>query len=137
MRPALLTAFIIGLGPVMATAERAGGSGMPAPMPIQADTLDNLRWRARPVVVLGQGEVVDQQMAALQAHAAELADRDVFVLTDGPGAAPLRARVGDGFVVMLIGKDGTVKLSERHPVDPTRLMDLIDSMPMRRKEQAS
>ncbi len=41
---------------------------------------------------------------------------------------------GQHFVVLLIGKDGGVKLQSEEPVTTTELFSLIDSMPMRRRE---
>ncbi|NBF41151.1 MAG: DUF4174 domain-containing protein [Spirochaetes bacterium] len=41
---------------------------------------------------------------------------------------------GQQFVVLLIGKDGGVKLRAEEPVTTTELFSLIDSMPMRRRE---
>ena len=38
------------------------------------------------------------------------------------------------FRLLLIGKDGTLKLSSDSPVSTGRLFDLIDSMPMRQWE---
>ncbi len=40
----------------------------------------------------------------------------------------------DDFAVLLVGRDGGVKLRQREPVDALRLFALIDSMPMRRQE---
>jgi hypothetical protein len=53
-------------------------------------------------------------------------------------AAQLRARYaqGPGFTVVLVGKDGGAKLSSARPIDPKRLMDTIDAMPMRQREMA-
>ena len=41
---------------------------------------------------------------------------------------------GDDFTCMLVGKDGGVKLSSDTPVPAERLSDVIDAMPMRRRE---
>lgn len=38
------------------------------------------------------------------------------------------------FMVVLIGKDGGVKLRERDPVETRTIFQLIDSMPMRKQE---
>ncbi|MCF3974638.1 DUF4174 domain-containing protein [Paracoccus salsus] len=120
--------------PVLAVAESTGGQGGLPVSPIRADSLKGLRWTARPVVVLGQGHAVRAQLAALQEEAAALRERDVVLLTDGPGATALRPRLGDGFAVLLIGKDGGIKLSRSAPVDPAEIIGLIDAMPMRRRE---
>ena len=126
-----LTALLT-LWPVMAPADGAHGAGALTVTPVAADTLEALRWQARPVLVLGPQAQVDAQIAALQTRAAALAERDVVLLTDGPGAGALDA--GGGFRLLLIGKDGGVKLDRRAPVDPQEILSLIDSMPMRRRE---
>ncbi len=114
---------VLALWPAMAPADAARGS-----TPLQADTLEILRWQARPVVVLGP----DMQVAALQAHMEQLTERAVVILTDGPGADALRD--GAGFQVLLIGKDGGVKMRSATPVAAERILSLIDSMPMRQQE---
>ena len=43
-------------------------------------------------------------------------------------------RPGAGSQVLLIGKDGGVKLRSTEPVSTDELFALIDSMPMRRRE---
>lgn len=100
--------------------------------PVNIDTLDDLRWQARPVVVLGPAPQVAAQIAALQPRAGALAERDVVLLTDGPGAVAFGD--GTGFQVLLIGKDGGVKLRDRRPITADRIIALIDTMPMRRRE---
>ncbi|TGN50206.1 DUF4174 domain-containing protein, partial [Paracoccus liaowanqingii] len=66
------------------------------------------------------------------AAAGALAEREVVLLTDGPGAEALRP--GTGLRVLLIGKDGGVKLDRDGPVTPDEITALIDTMPMRRRE---
>jgi hypothetical protein len=39
-----------------------------------------------------------------------------------------------GFQVLLIGKDGTVKYSDSNPVSKEKLFAIIDAMPMRKAE---
>ena len=123
----LCLSTVLALWPVMAPADAARG-----PTPLQATTLENLRWQARPVVVLGPDAQVVEQVAALQEHAEQLTDREVVILTDGPGADALRD--GPGFQVLLIGKDGGVKMRSTTPVAADDILSLIDSMPMRQQE---
>ena len=49
---------------------------------------------------------------------------------------PLRAdySVSEDFMVILIGRDGTEKERFSEPVEPASLFDIIDQMPMRRRE---
>lgn len=129
---ATLTAMI-----AFAPAMAAGGGAVMQPRPTEADTLDALRWNARPVVVLGDAARVAAQIETLQAEAAALAERDVVILTDGPGAAPLLKAAGRAdLAVFLIGKDGGVKMSRSEPVAAADIIGLIDTMPMRRREAA-
>ncbi|WP_265499986.1 DUF4174 domain-containing protein [Paracoccus beibuensis] len=127
---------LLSVWPVMAPADASRGAttGLRV-MPLEDGTLEQLRWQTRPVVVLGPGEAADAQIAALQAWAAELQDRAVVILTDGPGAEPLRR--GAAFRVLLIGKDGGVKLRRDRPVDASEIIGLIDTMPMRQREAAA
>lgn len=124
-----LAAAILGPG----SSAEAGNTGLPV-RPLDAALLDRLRWQARPVVVLGPDGQVAAQIASLQAEAPALAERDVILLTDGPGAAALRTGDDTGFRVLLIGKDGGVKLARDQAVAPAEIIALIDSMPMRRRE---
>lgn len=118
------------LGAVVAALPAAAGE-LPV-TPLTDALLQDLRWQARPVVILGRPERVRDQIAAFQAASAALADREVVLLTDGPDAA--RLRDGSDLQVLLIGKDGGVKMSEAGMVDPDRIIGLIDAMPMRRRE---
>lgn len=131
MRLARLTAFLATALPGLAHALQPAD---PSPRPLEPDTLEALRWQARPVVVLGEGAEVEAQVAALMNQAAALRARDVVILTEGSGAGPLRERAGDGFMVILIGKDGGVKLTQNSLIEATEIVSLIDSMPMRQRE---
>ena len=85
---------------------------------------------------------------------ADLVDRDLVVLRMMPGAAVtidnnvLNTSNSDTFYqnfaietgefrVLLIGKDGTLKLTRSSAVITTDLFELIDSMPMRQMEMRS
>lgn len=65
-----------------------------------------------------------RQVAALEAAAAGLRERDVEIVTQAATA----------FRVRLIGKDGGVKFARREFVDAATLFGLIDAMPMRQAE---
>ncbi|WP_228461571.1 DUF4174 domain-containing protein [Paracoccus liaowanqingii] len=120
------------LWPAMAPADAGRGAASLPVMALQSDTLEGLRWQARPVVVLGEAALVADQIARMHAAAGALAEREVVLLTDGPGADALR--LGTGLRVLLIGKDGGVKLDRDGPVTPDEITALIDTMPMRRRE---
>ena len=78
-----------------------------------------------------------EQMELLRAQPEELAVRDVMVLTDtDPEArAPLRLKMRPrGFMLVLVGKDGGIKLRKPFPWDVREITRSIDKMPMRQRE---
>ncbi len=94
----------------------------------------------RLVVVVGQPSDprAMQQHASLEQDAAALRERDVVVQDITPEAARQRpelgVRPGVGFEVLLVGKDGGVKLRRDTPVAASEITALIDTMPMRQEE---
>lgn len=101
--------------------------------------LDAARWKQR-VLVLCAASADDAQLRSqrdwLRGREPEFADRDLVVVP-AVGDATLRQRLCSGragFRVVLIGKDGTVKLERGQPVRPEAIYRLIDGMPMRREE---
>jgi hypothetical protein len=95
----------------------------------------------RLVVVVGlpNDPRVGQQLAALQNDQAALRERDVLVQDLTPDAArrerpELGVKPEAAFEVLLVGKDGGVKLSSLTPVPAADLTALIDTMPMRQSE---
>ena len=85
-----------------------------------------------------------EQQRKLQSAQAELDDRDMDVITlDASSIATAdrqflvqtyKLNPNVSFTGWLIGKDGGVKETYRHPVDPAQLFGLIDKMPMRKIE---
>ncbi|MEL7166722.1 MAG: DUF4174 domain-containing protein [Pseudomonadota bacterium] len=102
--------------------------------------LEQFVWEKRPVIVFADSPNDPNfglQMEYLEARADELAERDVVVLTDtDPRAAgPLREKLRPrGFMLVLIGKDGGVKLRKPFPWDVRELTRTIDKMPVRQRE---
>lgn len=116
-------------------------------------SMESYVWANRPVVLFaddaGDAELV-RQRGLLDARAAGLAERDMVLVeavgggvrVQGRGvaasAAALRERYGvaddAGFVFLLVGKDGGVKLRRGEAVDSEELFAVIDAMPMRRRE---
>jgi hypothetical protein len=80
-----------------------------------------------------------QQHAVMEQSAAALRERDV-VLQDVTPETARRGRPELGvqsqtvFEVLLIGKDGGVKLRRDKLVSPSEVIALIDTMPMRQEE---
>ena len=82
---------------------------------------------------------VARQHAALDHQADALRERDVVVQDLTPEVARRhRPELGVGprvtFEVLLVGKDGGVKLRRDEPVAASEIIALIDTMPMRRNE---
>ena len=115
--------------------------------------MDEYAWRFRPLLIFAPSDDAPDllwQRAALGASSDGMLERDIAVIEivgdqietlAGPecrnAAAELRARYStpkETFRVVLVGKDGGVKLREEKPVETNRLFSLIDSMPMRRQE---
>ena len=103
-------------------------------------TLDEFKWLARPLVVFadspGDPRFV-QQMEYIAARAADLATRDVVVITDTDPArqSPIREELRPrGFDLVLIGKDGSKYLRKPSPWDVREITRSIDKMPLRQQE---
>ena len=102
--------------------------------------LSAFRWIARPVVIFADSPFdpqFQQQMDVIESRFADLAERDVIVITDtDPDAdSALRQQLRPrGFMLALIGKDGQIKLRKPNPWDVRELSRSIDKMPMRQQE---
>ena len=96
--------------------------------------------RSRVVLVLAAPDDarMAEQARILAAERAGTAERDlVLVEPAGADQGRLRRRYGvapDAFAVLLIGKDGGVKLRSARPLDAETLFETIDAMPMRQAE---
>ncbi|MEM1266876.1 MAG: DUF4174 domain-containing protein [Pseudomonadota bacterium] len=107
---------------------------------LSEESLDALRWEARPVVIFADSPNdprVQEQLDMLDADEAELTLRDVVILvdTDPDAGSDLRQRLRPrDFMFVLIGKDGEVKYRKPNPVPVRELVRLIDRMPMRQRE---
>ncbi len=119
--------------------------------------LDSLRWKNRVLVLFSPSESdasFQLQKQGLASSAQGVLERDLMVLKiveQGQSRAgnpllseksvqDIRKRlgaVGGSFQVLLIGKDGGVKLRSSEPVSMKDLFGLIDSMPMRQQEMGS
>lgn len=73
----------------------------------------------------------DDRVQLLHSAGREVANRTV------PRAPDLRSRYGvsrDSFALLLVGKDGGVKLTRNEPIALDEIFALVDSMPTRRRE---
>jgi hypothetical protein len=110
----------------------------------EPDPLEEYLWVARPVIVFAPSEnhpLFIRQMRELESRKDELAERDVVVITDttpGPSRAettPLRAKFRPhDFNVLIVGKDGQVKLRRPSPQSASQILRLIDRLPLRQQE---
>ncbi|UTS81083.1 hypothetical protein OL67_002159 [Phaeobacter piscinae] len=102
--------------------------------------LDELMWLHRPIVVFADSPAdprFHEQMERLADGAEALLERDVVVLTDtDPGVkSALRKKLRPrGFMLVLIGKDGGVKLRKPQPWTVRELSRTIDKFPSRLRE---
>jgi hypothetical protein len=118
-------------------------------------SMEQYAWSNRPLVVFSPSqsdERYQRQKAMIEQAQAGFRERDmVWIAVFGEpntgeaegqtistqAAAQLRQRFdvsADQFVLLLIGKDTTVKRRAQSPVAPKTLFQQIDQMPMRRRE---
>jgi len=118
------------------------------------DLLDSYQWSNRVLLVYAADEespTYQQQIQEFEQHEAGVEDRDLVIFTVLPqkvinpegkalsaqSAEYLRQRYdvpGQQFAVVLIGKDGGVKLKEEKFLSTDKLFGTIDQMPMRQRE---
>lgn len=102
--------------------------------------LEAFHWLNRPVVVFSDSDAdprFQEQIDKLLSDQSALIDRDVVVLidTDPSRKSPLRQKLRPrGFMLVLIGKDGGIKLRKPAPWTVRELSRTIDKMPMRQRE---
>ncbi|MCL6283168.1 DUF4174 domain-containing protein [Ruegeria sp. 2012CJ41-6] len=102
--------------------------------------LSEFLWANRPIVVFADTQAdprYQQQVDMLTREAAMLTDRDVVVLTDTDPANPsaLRKKLRPrGFQLVIIGKDGGVRLRKPFPWSVREISRSIDKMPLRQRE---
>ncbi len=139
--PLVFAAFFgaIMAGPLMAQTVEAEAEEM-APVPMVELNLNDFLWEKRPVVVFADTErdpAFIRQLELLEERKDALAERDVVILTDTDPEAmsELREKLRPrGFMLVLIGKDGDVKLRKPFPWSVRELSRSIDKMPMRQQE---
>lgn len=139
------------LAAVLAAGPSAAESAQPTPSELwRADPalvfdaadveLSDFRWIARPIVVFADSPAdprFQEQMKLLAARPEALAVRDVVVITDTDPAANSSIRQAlrpNGFMVVLIAKDGAVNLRKPVPWAVRELTRSIDKMPLRQDE---
>ncbi len=105
--------------------------------------VEHYRWKNRLLLLFAPSEdepLFQRQYQNFVGREVELEQRDMLVLpiigaNDGAEEARSQFHVGPtAFVVMLIGKDGTVKRRSEQPVALDDIFAQVDSMPMRQGE---
>lgn len=103
-------------------------------------TLDEFLWVARPVVIFADSPADPrfvEQMEEMRAREGALADRDVIVLTDTDPSARSDLRLAlrpRGFMLVVIGKDGTIIARKPLPWGVREISRAIDKEPLRQQE---
>ena len=119
-----------------------------------SNDLQDYQWRNRLLLLFAPDRhhpTFVEQAALLEAYDPDLSERDLLVFElfadagraagqelNGHLVARLREHYGvaaEAFVLLLVGKDGTVKRRETAAVAATELFRQIDSMPMRIRER--
>ncbi|MCY4287573.1 MAG: DUF4174 domain-containing protein [Aestuariivita sp.] len=102
--------------------------------------LSEFKWNKRALVVFAD-EAADprfsEQIDLIEAQIDDLIERDVVVLTDTNASAlsPVRRKLRPrSFMLVLVGKDGTVYLRKPFPWSVRDLSRSIDKMPLRQQE---
>jgi len=109
-------------------------------LPGETADLSEFLWIKRPLVVFADSPADPRytlQMEYLTQRLEYLDERDVVVLTDTDPSADseLRERLRPrGFMLVLMGKDGTIYLRKPLPWDVREISRVIDKMPMRQQE---
>ncbi|MFY0309541.1 DUF4174 domain-containing protein [Leisingera sp. D0M16] len=135
---AILSVVLAGFLPLAAVA--ADGSTPELIQPGYDVDLEEFQWTHRPVVVFADSPEdprYHEQIERLMQGAEALRERDVVVLTDTDPAArsALRKKLRPrGFMLVLVGKDGGVKLRKPHPWTVRELSRSIDKFPERLRE---
>jgi hypothetical protein len=122
-------------------AEEPAESGAPALIQPGADSdLSEYQWQSRPIVVFADSPDdprFQEQIDRLTKGADQLLERDVVVLTDTDPSvrSPLRKKLRPrGFMLVLVGKDGGVKLRKPAPWTVREITRSIDKFPDRQRE---
>ena len=118
-----------------------------------SSSMDAYIWKNRPLLIFApncEDQILAAQRSEISSHSEELHERDMIVIEiaadhvtinnqDTPDlkATDLRNRYGvdaGETVVLLVGKDGGVKIRQSHVLSAEALFKTIDAMPMRQRE---
>lgn len=117
------------------------------PYAMNAQELGDYRWQYRILLLMDPNGSpgCEEQLKSLRSHTKALQQRDILLFVfDGKalldqhrkklpvGIREIPSPSFEG--VILIGKDGSVKLKKKFPVSPEFIFERVDAMPMRRAE---
>ncbi|MFQ3232463.1 MAG: hypothetical protein ACI82J_000144 [Sulfitobacter litoralis] len=141
MMKSVIALVFAGLFAVSAGAETVSEPQVPDLfLPADMENLSEFHWKKRPILVFADSEddpAYQTQMELLREQPEDLVSRDVVVLTDTDPAArsTLRLRMRPrGFMLVLVGKDGDIKLRKPRPWDVREITRSIDKMTIRQRE---
>ena len=111
--------------------------------PAQDVEIDDFLWQSRLIIVFADAENdprFREQLELLTARPADLIERDVIVLTDTD--AKIRSEIRRqfrprGFMMVLVGKDGSILLRKPFPWNAREISRSIDKTPLRQQEIAA
>jgi hypothetical protein len=115
---------------------------------LQSQDLTSYKWKNRVIILTDTVESLTnskKQLTRFSTFKKELSERDVVILLHYKGklydqrekllSQKIDFSIEPSFCgVHLVGKDGGVKLKKPYPVEPNSILELIDSMPIRRAE---
>lgn len=111
-----------------------------SPIPASEVVLSDLLWTKRPIVIFADSPndpAFVTQLRNLADDPGELLKRDVVILTDSDPGTPSDARETlrpRGFSMVLLDKDGAVKLRKPLPWSVREIVHAIDKFPLRQQE---
>lgn len=103
---------------------------------LNAQRLDDFKWKNRLVILFGNdsSKALESQKRILQKHEKGVKERDILIF-EANDAIKNQLKVSPDFQgLVLIGKDGGIKLKKPFEVPINELFELIDGMPMRKSE---
>jgi hypothetical protein len=140
MRPLLALVLTVFLPATLMAEEPVSETATLIVRPAADSDLSEFLWTNRPVVIFADNAAdprFQEQMERLSEDQHMLAERDVIVLTDTDPKArsALRKKLRPrGFMLVIIGKDGGVKLRKPHPWSVREITRSIDKFPSRLRE---
>ena len=108
-------------------------------------SIEDFQWKNRLILIGGSNaDLVKQQSDTFRVQTKENEERKLLIFQwnsqkkafyePKKGFVLKEANFNNEFEVKLIGLDGSVKNKETAVINPQKVFDLIDSMPMRRQE---